>query len=151
MALCIHNPSTGREETLPHAVPPAAVKKRVVIIGTGPAGLEAARVAAERGHAVTVFEVADQPGGQVRLTSLTKRRSEMIGIIDWRMAQCAARDVDFRFNTWAEAPDVLALNPDVVIVATGGLPTKDILDFGNDLTVTAWDILSGDVKPGRCV
>jgi len=151
MALCIHNPSTGREETLPHAIPPAAAKKRVVIVGAGPAGLEAARVAAERGHAVTVFEVADQPGGQVRLTSLTKRRSEMIGIIDWRMAQCAARDVDFRFNTWAEAGDVLALNPDVVIVATGGLPTKDILDFGNELTVSAWDILSGDVKPGQNV
>ncbi len=151
MALCIHNPSTGREETLPHAIPPAAAKKRVVIVGAGPAGLEAARVAAERGHAVTVFEVADQPGGQVRLTSLTKRRSEMIGIIDWRMAQCAARDVDFRFNTWAEAGDVLALNPDVVIIATGGLPTKDILDFGNELTVSAWDILSGDVKPGQNV
>ncbi|MBL4929180.1 NADH:flavin oxidoreductase [Fuscibacter oryzae] len=151
MALCIHNPSTGREETLPHAVPPADVKKRVVIVGTGPAGLEAARVAAERGHEVTVFEVADQPGGQIRLTSLTKRRSEMIGIIDWRMAQCTARDVDFRFNTWAEAGDVLALNPDVVIIATGGMPEKDILDFGNDLTVTAWDILSGDVKPGQNV
>lgn len=151
MALCIHNPSTGREETLPHAVPPADVKKRVVIVGTGPAGLEAARVAAERGHEVTVFEVADQPGGQIRLTSLTKRRSEMIGIIDWRMAQCAARDVDFRFNTWAEASDVLALNPDVVIIATGGMPEKDILDFGNTLTVTAWDILSGDVKPGQNV
>ncbi len=151
MALCIHNPSTGREETLPHAIPSAKVKKRVVIIGTGPAGLEAARVAAERGHEVTVFEVADQPGGQVRLTSLTKRRSEMIGIIDWRMAQCAARDVDFRFNTWAEASDVLALKPDVVIVATGGMPQKDILDFGNDLTVSAWDILSGDVKPGQNV
>ncbi|MBL9056635.1 MAG: N-methylproline demethylase, partial [Rhodobacteraceae bacterium] len=65
--------------------------------------------------------------------------------------QCAARDVDFRFNTWAEAGDVLALNPDVVIVATGGLPTKDILDFGNELTVSAWDILSGDVKPGQNV
>ena len=99
----------------------------------------------------TVFEVADQPGGQVRLTALTKRRSEMIGIIDWRMAQCAARDVDFRFNTWAEASDVLALKPDVVIIATGGMPQKDILDFGNELTVTAWDILSGDVKPGQNV
>ncbi|MCB2136283.1 MAG: NADH:flavin oxidoreductase, partial [Rhodobacteraceae bacterium] len=150
-ALCIHNPATGRELTMPHIIGRAEKAKRIVIAGAGPAGLEAARVAAERGHQVTVFEAADQPGGQVRLTAQTKRRSEMIGIIDWRMAQCAARDVEFRFNTWAEAEEVTALNPDVVIVATGGLPHKDILKSGDDLTVSAWDILSGDVRPGRDV
>jgi NADPH-dependent 2,4-dienoyl-CoA reductase/sulfur reductase-like enzyme len=108
-------------------------------------------VAAERGHRVTVFEAAGSPGGQIRLTALSPRRREMIGIIDWRMAQCAAREVEFRFNTWAEAGDVLALAPEVVIVATGGLPQKDILSTGNDLTVSTWDILSGDVKPGARV
>lgn len=151
MALCIHNPATGREQTMPHDIAPAEVKKKVVVVGAGPAGLEAARVAAERGHTVVVFEVADKPGGQIRLTAQTKRRSEMIGITDWRMAQCTARGVEFRFNTWAEAADVLAENPDVVVIATGGLPRTDILDGGNDLVVSAWDILSGDVKPASNV
>jgi 2,4-dienoyl-CoA reductase-like NADH-dependent reductase (Old Yellow Enzyme family)/thioredoxin reductase len=151
MALCIHNPATGREATERHVVAPAEVKKKVVVIGAGAGGLEAARVAAERGHAVVVFEAADQAGGQVRLLAQTKRRAEMIGIIDWRMAQCAAMGVEFRFNTWAEAEDITALNPDVVIVATGGMAQKDILGFGNELTVSSWDILSGDVKPGQNV
>jgi len=151
MALCIHNPSTGREGSQPHEIARASVKKKVVVVGAGPAGLEAARVAAERGHSVVVFEVADQPGGQIRLTAQQKRRSEMIGIIDWRMAQCTAKGVEFRFNTWAEASDVLAETPDVVIIATGGLPATGILEAGNELVVSTWDILSGDVKPGANV
>jgi len=122
-----------------------------VIVGAGPAGLEAARVSAERGHGVLVFEAADQPGGQVRLASQLKRRSELIGIADWRMAQCERLGVEFRFNSYAEAAEVLAEEPDIVVIATGGLPDAGWLEEGSDLVVSAWDILSGDAKPGQRV
>ena len=151
MALCIHNPSTGREESLPHDIPKARTRKKVVIAGAGPAGVEAARVAAERGHEVIVFEAAPRAGGQVLLTAQNPRRREMMGIIDWRVAQCEAKGVTFRFNTWATGESVLAEKPDVVIVATGGLPHTEVLSEGNDLVVSAWDIISGDVKPGSNV
>ncbi|MEM6659255.1 MAG: NADH:flavin oxidoreductase [Pseudomonadota bacterium] len=150
-ALCIHNPATGRELSMPHIVPAADTRRRAMIVGAGPGGLEAARVAAERGHDVTVIEAASEPGGQIRLTAQSRRRSEMIGIIDWRMAQCAAKDVTFHFNTYADVEDITAHDPDIVVIATGGLPETTILDSGNDLAVSAWDLLSGDVRPGENV
>ncbi|QEN85612.1 NADH:flavin oxidoreductase [Labrys sp. KNU-23] len=150
-AYCIHNPATGRELTMPHALQPAEVRKTVVVIGAGPAGLEAARVAAERGHRVVVFEAAGKPGGQVRLTAQSPRRKEMISIIDWRMSQCEKLGVTFHFNSWADADSIEAEKPDVVIVATGGLPHTEVLSKGNELVVSAWDIISGDIKPGSNV
>ncbi|MDN7180964.1 NADH:flavin oxidoreductase [Caballeronia sp. SEWSISQ10-4 2] len=150
-AFCIHNAATGRELTMPHHIARADIRRKVVIIGAGPAGLEAARVAGERGHDVVVHEAAHYPGGQIRLTAQSPRRKEMIGIIDWRMAQCERYGVQFKFDSWAESDAVLAENPDVVIVATGGLPHTDVLSAGNDLVVSAWDIISGDVKPGSNV
>lgn len=151
MALCIHNPATGRERELGQDIAPAEERRKVVIVGAGPAGMEAARVSAERGHETIVFEAADRPGGQVRLSAQSARRAEMISIIDWRMAQCQKHGVSFHFNTWAEAETVLAENPDVVIIATGGFPHTDVLKEGNDLVVSSWDIISGDVKPGSNV
>ncbi|MBY5891773.1 N-methylproline demethylase [Rhizobium ruizarguesonis] len=150
-AFCIHNAATGRELTMPHIVAKADAKKKVVIVGAGPAGLEAARVAGERGHQVVVFEAANHPGGQIRLTAQSERRKEMISIIDWRMSQCEKYDVTFHFNTWAEADTIEAENPDVVIIATGGLPHTEVLASGNELVVSSWDIISGDVKPGTNV
>jgi len=150
-ALCIHNAATGRELTMPHEIPVAEFKKKVVIVGAGPAGMEAARVAAERGHDVTVFEAAPDAGGQVRLTAQSERRREMISIIDWRMDQCVARKVKFHFNTFAEAAEIKAENPDTVVIATGGMPHTEVLGEGNDLVVSSWDIIAGDVKPGNRV
>ena len=152
-ALCIHNAATGRELTMPHDIPPAPERKKVAVVGAGPAGLEAARVASLRGHEVTLFEAAPDPGGQIRLTARNPRRRDMMAIIDWRMAQCAAQGVVMQFNHWAEAADVTALSPDAVIIATGGLPNLELLETEGDqeLAVSAWDIISGDVKPGSHV
>ena len=151
MAFCIHNAATGREVDIPHTIPKATRRRKVVIVGAGPAGLEAARVSAERGHSVVVFEAANNAGGQIRLTAQSERRREMISIIDWRMSQCEKLGVQFHFNTWADVETVEAEMPDVVIIATGGLPHTDVLAAGNELVVSSWDIISGDVKPGTNV
>jgi NADPH-dependent 2,4-dienoyl-CoA reductase/sulfur reductase-like enzyme len=147
-ALCIHNPASGREATMPQQISERSDRpKKIVVVGAGPAGLEAARVAAERGHQVIVFEATPKPGGQVLLMTRSPRRREMIGIIDWRVEQCDKAGVEFRFNSYAEADDIVAEDPDIVIIASGGLPNTEILRNGNELVVSARDIISGDVAP----
>ena len=148
-ALCIHNAATGRESTMPHVISPAPMRKKIVIIGAGPGGLEAARVASERGHDVTVLEAANDAGGQVKLTAKSPRRQEMMSIIDWRMRQCEKNGVVFQFNTYAERDDVIALSPEVVIVATGGIPMMQLFETKQDQPhiVSTWDIISGEVIP----
>jgi len=148
-ALCMHNAATGREANMPHVISPASQKRRIVIVGAGPAGLEAARVCGARGHVVTVLEAAPEAGGQMRMIYRVKRRSEMRSIVDWRLAQCAQAGVEIRYNMLADDSDVLALRPDVVLVATGGLAQRHRQVAGAELTVTGWDCLSGDIAPGK--
>lgn len=153
-ALCIHNAATGRELTMPHDIAASEVKKNVVVVGAGPAGLEAARVASARGHKVTVFEAASDAGGQVRLTAQSPRRREMLSIIEWRVGQCTKHNVKFNFNHWAEAADITALKPDVVIIATGGLPNTELFETkrGEQAhVITSWDLIAKDVQPAERV
>lgn len=146
-ALCIHNAATSREATMPHTIDAAPSPRRVVIVGAGPAGLEAARVAGERGHAVTVIEAMPWAGGQINLAVRNPRRNDLRGIIDWRVAECERLGVEFRFDTFGDAELIGSLDPGVVIVATGGQPQLPELDAGADRVVTSWDVLGGDVTP----
>lgn len=150
-AFCIHNPSTGREEQQPHLIQRANETRRVVIVGAGPAGLEAARVSAERGHQVILLEAANNAGGQVALTARSERRREMQSIIEWRLDECERLGVEIRYNTWAEAEDVINENADVVIIATGGYPQTEILESGNEHLSSCWDVLAGDIRPAKRV
>ena len=147
-ALCIHNAATGRELKFPNIISKSIIKKKIVVVGAGPGGLEAARIAAERGHEVIVFEAAPDPGGQIRLCAKSARRKDMMGIIDWRMQQCIKKNVKFNFNIIAEAQDVINENPDTIIIATGGMPNLELFETKKDLenVFTSWDIISGDVK-----
>jgi len=146
-AKCLHNPATGREQTLHHVVPPAPAAKKAVVVGAGPAGLEAARVLGERGHRVTVLEAAGHPGGQVLLAAAAPRRRDLVGIVDWRVSEAKLAGVEFRFGVYAEAADVLSLDPDVVVIATGGLPDRSFLAHGEDLVLDTWDVMSGGARP----
>ncbi len=139
---CIHNPSTGREKTLPHESPGAQASKRVVVVGGGPAGLEAARVCASRGHEVILLESADRLGGQVALAAKAGWRREIAGVTDWLAGEIGHLGVDVRLSTHADREIVTGLGPEVVIVATGGLPDLEWLD-GHEHCDSVSDILGG--------
>ena len=147
-ALCLHNPATGRERTMPHVVRPGpGPRRKVVVVGAGPAGLEAARVSALRGHEVVVFEAASEPGGQIVLAARATWRKELLGISRWLAAEVEHLGVTLRLNRYAEAADVLAERPDIVIAATGGVPNLERV-AGAEHVASVWDVLGGQVEPG---
>ncbi len=145
-ALCLHNPATGRESTVPQVITPSGGPyRRVVVVGAGPAGLEAARVCAGRGHDVLLMEASRLHGGQVNLAARVDRRKEILGITDWLFDQCQRLNIETRFDCYADANMVNQASPDVVLIATGGVPSVGRFTEGENLAVTSWDILSGSV------
>jgi 2,4-dienoyl-CoA reductase-like NADH-dependent reductase (Old Yellow Enzyme family)/thioredoxin reductase len=148
-SVCIQNPATGREGNIPQLITSKTDSiKKVVVVGAGPAGLEASRVLGERGHSVILFEAQNSVGGQVNLaTRASKRQAELAGIVRWLAAEIVHADVDIRLNTMVEESDVISEKPDVVIIATGGFPDTTFLSSGEDLIHTTWDVLGGHKTP----
>jgi 2,4-dienoyl-CoA reductase-like NADH-dependent reductase (Old Yellow Enzyme family)/thioredoxin reductase len=123
---CIYNPVTSREREWAE-LEPAARKKRVVVVGAGPAGMEAALTASQRGHEVIVLEQSGQVGGQVRYASRSPLRA-MFGRI-WEFYERQARRglFEVRLNTTAALDTVLALHPDAVLIASGSVPRRAVI------------------------
>ncbi|MFH1531245.1 MAG: FAD-dependent oxidoreductase [Pseudomonadota bacterium] len=145
---CLCNPRAGFEGT--RNVTPAETEKHVVVIGAGPAGLEAALTALDRGHRVTVLEKADHIGGQLLLAAAPPGRSDFGSLLDYYVHQVGLRGVDVRLGVEATVETIRALSPDSVILATGA--QELIPDIpGAEHAVHAWDVLQGQAATGRRV
>ncbi len=120
---CLINPSAGREwEWGGDRFTPSQTPQSVLVVGAGPAGLEAARVAAERGHHVEIVEASPQIGGQFRLAGMQPRRAQILDLLDWYERQFTKLGVSLRLNTFLDADDIAAHSADTIILATGSLP-----------------------------
>ena len=144
-ALCGHNAATGREATMPHMITKAESRKKVVVLGGGPGGLEAARVSAARGHHTVLFEASNKLGGQINLACRGNTRKQISGVTDWLVQEVEESGVDIRLNCFAEADDVKFEKPDAVIVATGGWPEPPEMQ-GRDLIVSSYEVLGGEAR-----
>jgi 2,4-dienoyl-CoA reductase-like NADH-dependent reductase (Old Yellow Enzyme family)/thioredoxin reductase len=160
---CISNPSVAREHEWDGDSTPAASKPRhVLVVGGGPAGLEAARVAAARGHRVTLVERAGELGGQFRLAAGQPERGEIGALLHWYRGQLEKLQVQVKLRTEMSAADVKATGADAVVLCTGSNPSRDgfqrsfphvakLPGAEQDNVCTAHDVLEGKVTPGTRV
>lgn len=149
---CAINPVIGREQVWGE-IRRSPQAKRVVIVGGGPAGCEAARVAAAEGHSVTLFEASDALGGQTNIAAKGPGRTDFAEVGRYFSVELKRLGVDVRLNTRASVDDVLALRPDAIIVATGGTPRvpEHIEGIGGPNVVQAWDVFNGTAVVGQKV
>lgn len=151
--MCSVNPVIGNELHWKAAFRPAAVAKKVVVVGAGAAGLEAARVAAMRGHRVTLLEQGKKVGGQLRIAANAPGRDSFGDQIYFQENEMVRLGVDLRLETPATVEAITKLSPDAVIVATGSLPRvpQGIAGTGLPHVMQGWDVLQGKAVPGRRV
>lgn len=158
---CLINPSVGREaEWGGDRLNPAERPKSVLVVGGGPAGLEAARVAAERGHRVVLAEASDRLGGAFRLAGEQPRRAQILDLIGWYETRFEKLGVEVRLNAYMEAADVAAHGADAVVVATGSLPPETgfqkalperpgLSGLENGNVFSAESVMARAARPGR--
>ncbi len=144
---CAVNPATGRERS--YRLERTGNAKRVIIVGGGPAGMEAARVAALRGHKVILWEKEKSLGGHLREASVPKFKKDLASFLEWGRKELERLDIEIRTEIEVK-PDLLQKeNPEVVIIATGSTPIiPPIPGVEKDTVVTAIDLLCGKKKPG---
>lgn len=144
---CTQNPEAGREYL--REIKPAIAKKHVLVAGAGPAGLEAARVAAERGHNVEVFEASNEIGGQIRFAAKAPTREEFDAIIRYRQHELERLEVPIKLNTTVDAEFARAFHADAIILATGASPFRPTIPGADQPHVlSAWDLLGGEKPVG---
>jgi mycofactocin system FadH/OYE family oxidoreductase 2 len=150
---CIQNPVIGCEkEQGIGSIKPAPVKKKVLIVGGGPAGLRAAEIAAKRGHTVTLYEKNDKLGGQINIAALGAGREELSSVIRNEENQLKILPVDIVLNKEVDTESVLKQNPDTIIIATGSVPKECPVPGADGPNIfNVWQVLLGEANPGNRV